>query len=278
MSGKLTKQKTVNSKQRHVLCFDPGKAHFAYCDVVGTDIKSVGMVTETIDDLKTGIFPYRLRMFYRQLKKLVATSESKYGTITDIVCERFMARPGKGGGAVSESINVMLGVIALFCHKNNIHIELVSSSQWKNRMKRRLGGDTQAQRYGYSWMSKEPLKGNPYPISDHEFDATGIALAYIETAPALGAGTRTKQNLDHFASFKQQLRKLWDKRAKEIGYDESKDIAREAKARKRKADKEQSSDNSVSKTKTGKTKARSGSTGLGSAKPKKNSGKRKGSR
>lgn len=276
MSRKLTQQKTVNAKQRHVLCYDPGKAHFAYCDVVGTDIKSVGMITETIDDLKTGVFPYRLRMFYRQLKKLVATSEAQYGTVTDIVCERFMARPGKGGGAVSESINVMLGVIALFCHKNNIHIELVSSSQWKNRMKRRLGGDTQAQRYGYPWMVKNPLKGNPYPISDHEFDATGIALAYIETAPALGAGTRTKQNLDYFASFKQQLRKLWDKRAKEIGYDESKDIAREANARKRKANKEQPSDNGVQKTKASKAKAPARSSGRGSAKPKKIARKRKG--
>jgi hypothetical protein len=213
---------------------------FAYCDVVGTKIQALGMITETIDDLKSGIFPYRLRMFYRQFKKLVQNSESKYGKITDLVCERYMSRPGKGGGAVSESINVMIGVIALYCHKNNIHIELVSSALWKNRFKKRIGLDTQAQRYDFTWLSKEPLKGNPYPISDHEMDATGIALAYLETMPDRDSGTRKKNNLDLFQGFNKQIRSIWNKRAVKIGYDESKDHARIERALKRAASKKTS--------------------------------------
>lgn len=223
--------------QRHVISADPGKNDFAYCDVVGTEIKSLGMLTETINDLKSGVFPYRLRVFYRQFKKIVESSASKYGPVTDIVIERYLARPNKGGGAVGESINVMIGVMALYCYKNGIHIELVTSSLWKNRFKRKLGGDTQAERYGFPWVQKNELKGNPYPIKDHEFDASGIALAYIETAPELGSGTTRKQNNDHFNSFKKQLRVIWNARAKKTGYDEDKDLQREAKAKQRSKEK-----------------------------------------
>ena len=228
----------MKNTERNLLSMDPGKRHFAYCHVAGTQITSIGMITETIDDLKSGIFPYRLRVFYREFKKTVSRLESKHGKLTDIVIERFMARPGKGGGAVSESINVMIGVIALYCHKNNIHIELVSSALWKNRFKKRYGCDTQAQRYGYTWLSKEPLKGNPYPITDHEMDATGIALAYIETMPPPGAGTRKKTDFNYFDDFKKQIRKVWDKRAIALNYSEAKDHEREAKAKARAAGKE----------------------------------------
>lgn len=219
--------------ERHILSLDPGKKDFAFCHVVGSTITDLGMFKYTIDDIKPQVFHNRMHRFYTQFKKLVKKIEKKHGKITNIVAERFMARPGQGGGAVSESINIMLGVIALYCYQNDMVLDLITSASWKNRFKRKQGMDTQAARFGFPWVAKKHLKGNDYPITDHNFDSAGIALYCVETMPDLGAGTVTKQDRDCFKTFQKQIRAIWDKRAKESGYNEEKDLQRERAAKER---------------------------------------------
>lgn len=241
---------------RCLLAIDPGKNSSAFCCVVGSEIKKLGMFNHTINNLKPGYFHNNFHKFYIEFTKLIASLESKYGKLTNIVMERFMARPGKGGGAVSESINIMIGVIATYCHDHGIAIELITSASWKNRYKRKFGMDTQAARFGFPWVAKAPLSKNPYPINDHIMDACGIALYCLETMPDLGSGTTKKQDLDFFPTFKKQLRVIWDRIAAKTNYDEQKDHEREKKAKARTAAKgaESRGPEKTSKAKTNKRK------------------------
>lgn len=221
----------VEGSRRHVFAADPGKAHFAYASVSWENDKApvlhrVGMITELVNDMRVGMFMYRVRRFYRAFKSTIEEVSKKHGKVTDVVMERFMARPGQGGGAVGESINIMIGIVALYCQKNGLMLQIIPASQWKNRAKRKHGLDSQAARYGYPFVCKDELKGNPYPVQDHQFDAVGIAQWFAETVPVQGQGRSQAQDHDHMPEFTEQLRKLWNKIAKETGYDESKDRER----------------------------------------------------
>lgn len=198
---KTAQDPMTRMKKTSVLAMDPGKRDFACCYVVGGKIKKMKMFHHTIYDLKERVYTQLAADFQKEFDKLVRG----FGKVDAIVVERFTARPGKSGGAVSESINIMIGFMTAWCLVNNVKIVLVQASTWKNRMKRRLGLDTQAERYG-RYVTKT---GKLWPIADHEFDAVGIAQWYLETHMG-SEGSSKQSDLDLHKLFKSQLDKRWN--------------------------------------------------------------------
>jgi hypothetical protein len=192
---------TAKSKKLRVLALDPGKNEFAYCYLIGTKIKKVGMFKRTMKDMKEQRFMFEVSGFVREYEKFMGG----LGKIDFLVIERYMARPGKGGGSVSEAINVMLGIIARYCHRKGIHIIPISSAQWKNRFSSRHGGDTQAERYGFPVSKTKKTE----PVLDHEFDAIGIGHWFCECRPLTGSKA---PSLNLMKLFRKRTQKLWTER------------------------------------------------------------------
>lgn len=201
-----TKKDTAGAQARlrscRVLAMDPGKRDFACCYVVGGKIERLKMFNHTVHDLREQKYISLCASFAYEFDKFVKA----LGKVDVLVVERFTARPGKSGGAVSESINIMIGFMTAWCLLNGVEIVLVQASTWKNRMRRLRGLDTQAERYG-RYVTKT---GKLWPIADHEFDAVGIAQWYLETHMG-SKGSTKKTDLDLHGSFKSQLDKLWNK-------------------------------------------------------------------
>ena len=168
----------------HVLAFDPGKNDFAFCFLVNNKIKRVGMFMHTMKDMREQYFMFEVRGFIRESERFMKS----LGKLDYIVIEKYMSRPGKGGGSVSESINVMIGLLA----------------QWKIRFRRSFGYDTQAERYGFP-VSKT---SNTEPILDHEFDAIGIGQWFCECR---SIGGKTK-SIDMMPGFRHMVKALWKQR------------------------------------------------------------------
>lgn len=199
----------MSTRKRHVLAFDMGKTDMAWSWSHDNKLIEVGMIHNTVNDLKSGIFLMQVRRFLREVKALIKRAETAHGPITDIVCERFTSRGGKGGGSVGESINTMLGIMAAYCVRNNIYLELVLASTWKMYFKRKYGKDTQAERYGFA-ITKTSKK---WPILDHEFDSVGILQFRIETTSLSSDGfVKQKPYNDYMKNFKSTLDALWKKR------------------------------------------------------------------
>lgn len=185
-----------------VLAFDPGKNDFAFCFLVNNKIKRVGMFLHTMKDMREQRFMFEVRGFIRESERFMKS----LGKLDYIVIERYMSRPGKGGGSVSESINVMIGLLARYCHKHDICIVPITSALWKNRFRRSFGCDTQAERYGFP-VSKT---SNTEPILDHEFDAVGIGQWFCECRSVGGKA----KSVDMMPKFRAMIKKLWEQRLK----------------------------------------------------------------
>jgi hypothetical protein len=217
---------TPASKKRHVLAFDMGKTDMAWAWSYDNKLIDTGLMINTVNDLKSGIFLMQVRKFIRELKSIVQRVEAKHGPLTDICVERYVSRPGKGGGAVSESINVMIGIMAAYCNKHNLYLELILASTWKNHFKRKFGCDTQAERYGFK-ITKTSKK---WPILDHNFDAIGLMQFRLETTRIQGDGfAKLKPHLELLDSFKSVLKRLWKQREEQKSKDLSVKQARKQK-------------------------------------------------
>lgn len=184
-----------------VLALDPGKNEFAYCFSRAGKIKNVGMFKHTLTDMREHRFMHEVKGFVQEVEKFIES----LGKIDIIVVERYTSRPGKGGGSVSESINVMIGLLSRYCHRKNIAIQPIMSSQWKNRFRARDKFDTQAERYGFPVSKTKSTE----PILDHEFDATGINQWYCECRPMRGVKPANRNLLE---SYRKQIAKLWKQR------------------------------------------------------------------
>ena len=191
----------MKTKKLRVLALDPGKNEFAYCYLIGSKPKHVGMFKKTMKDMKEQRFMFEVSGFVREYEKFM----DGLGKIDFLVIERYMARPGKGGGSVSEAINVMLGIIARYCHRKGIHIIPISSAQWKNRFSKRHGGDTQAERYGFPVSKTKKTE----PVLDHEFDALGIGQWFCECRPLTGSKA---PSLNLMKLFRKRAQTLWTER------------------------------------------------------------------
>jgi len=197
-----TKEANTRLLRCRVLAMDPGKRDFACCYVVGGKLERLKMFNHTVHDLREQKYISLCASFSYEFDKFVKA----LGKVDVLVVERFTARPGKSGGAVSESINIMIGFMTAWCLINGVEIVLVQASTWKNRMRRVRGLDTQAERYG-RYVTKT---GKLWPIADHEFDAVGLAPWYLESHMG-SKGSTKKTDLDLHASFKAQLDKRWNK-------------------------------------------------------------------
>lgn len=186
-----------------VMSVDPGKNDMAWSLVRGTVIHRVGMFNHTINDFSEMHFLTKCRDFRREFDALIAGLPY---VPDEIVVERFMARPGKGGGSVGESINISIGFMARLCMRLGIRFVLVMPSTWKTYFKRRHGQATQAERYG---LEIHKTRKNQ-PVSDHECDAIGIAQWRIQTSN--GSGSTKRQDCDAMPAFISQMESLWKER------------------------------------------------------------------
>jgi Holliday junction resolvasome RuvABC endonuclease subunit len=92
----------------------------------------------------------RLPLIYTVTNNLIKTLSPDL-----VVAERFVVRPGRGMGNVSEIINQFLGVLYGLCARKNIRLVLVMPSVHK----------TWRDREGYRWPDLNP----------HETDAASLA-------------------------------------------------------------------------------------------------------
>ncbi len=206
------------------LALDPGKADFAWCAVSNSKIVGIGMFPKPIDDIREKFVNVKVMEFRRSLKKLISSTFQE--ELDLIVLERFQQRPGKGGGANAEFINVMIGVILAECSRKGFKALPVQASTWKNHMAHRYDPleaenikkknskpskrkgkpkrvkRTHAERLGF----KVTKSSKTVPIRDHEFDAAGIAQWHVEM----------KTGTSHLESFKKQIAKIWEKRSIKI--------------------------------------------------------------
>ncbi len=203
-----------------LLALDPGKSDFAWCIADNKSIIKIGMFKKTVYDIRQLHITNVVGEFVRQITNLL----EKYPKIDEVVVERFQPRPGRGGGANAEYINIMNGIIALLCIQKGLKPNLVQASTWKNHMSAKYDTEfvklpkskaftksgkprkpkkvkrTQAQRFEF----KITKQSKTAPIKDHEFDAVGIAQWRIEI--------KTKKPM--LNTFKKQLDKLWEKRSR----------------------------------------------------------------
>lgn len=92
----------------------------------------------------------RLPTIHAAVNKLIRTVAPDL-----VVAERFVVRPGRGMGNVSEIINQLLGILYSLCARKKIRLVLVMPSVHK----------TWREREGYRWLNLNP----------HETDAASLA-------------------------------------------------------------------------------------------------------
>ena len=195
-----------------LLTLDPGKTSFAFCAVTGNRVRDCGMLRHTITNLDTMHANVQRDRFIACIQELVDDWQPEV-----FVVERFQQRPGMGGGAPAEYINVMIGILLEYCGANNLKFRGVTASTWKNHMRlaydpplpklkrmskaerKALKGPALAARVAEEKARKAAVKrphadrlGHPVskssvtaPILDHEFDAIGIAQWSRETETGL---------------------------------------------------------------------------------------------
>jgi hypothetical protein len=110
--------------------------------------------------------------FMEVLKVANLDAESDY-----VVFERFVARPGKGGGEVSEFICTMIGTVG--CSAMPVKVWPLLAQTWKSHMLRTYEGCKNAKEKLDMRLLLDPNKARK--LTPHEADAIGIALYCIET-------------------------------------------------------------------------------------------------
>jgi len=146
-----------------VVSFDPGSKNFGFaCSKVTASLTvlEVGQIEATVSNLTNAISYKKITKLQREKAKakgkprlLIKDQPSTppfmdglgnfYRTINTlmseyrpniVIAERFQTRGLKG--TTIEAISIMLGVIALYCHRNKIQFILVTAATWKNQANR----------------------------------------------------------------------------------------------------------------------------------------------
>lgn len=230
------------------LALDPGKSDFAWCAVDGVKLVGLGMFSKPIDDIRDKYVNLKVLAFRKALRRLIKdTFDDK---LELIVLERFQQRPGMGGGANAEFINIMIGVILSECSRLGLKSLPVQASTWKNHManlydpiveevsnkrqSKRKGKPkrlkrTHADRLGF----KVTKTSKTAPVKDHEFDAIGIAQWYLETSDV----KRRKTTVPQLDNFKSQISKIWNERSKKIAKAKAEAKREKEESKKRKSKK-----------------------------------------
>ncbi|AQT28694.1 hypothetical protein YOLOSWAG_216 [Erwinia phage vB_EamM_Yoloswag] len=148
-----------------ILAGDPGKVNFALSviEVNGRNLDVLGtrMFKRPIQNLH-----YDMRQPTREFLKEIREINKLYGPFDAMCFERFQSR-GLGGNTI-EAISLMLGVLSAFALQQNIPLDLITASQWKNAFNRHM--DLKGYYAEYNLTSKKSRK------AIHEFDASLIGV------------------------------------------------------------------------------------------------------
>ena len=156
-----------------ILALDGGKAHFAYASVEVRDntcsIEDLGLLNSPMSDLTAESVSASADAFMTEMHPLILGSDR-------VVFERVIQQPNRTSGSSVEYIGVSLGMILAECRDLNKPLVPVMASTWKPMTKRRF----------VKWTSSAELFDQPPVVknkksnivSDHEYDALGIALWY----------------------------------------------------------------------------------------------------
>lgn len=107
-----------------ILAFDPGKKNFAFALLEDRGVVCHGHLP-TITSMQVEAFQHDAPLF-------LAATEGLLAYRPDVVAiERMQHRPGFGGGAVSEYINVMIGMVLALASQHSIETKPTMSQTWK---------------------------------------------------------------------------------------------------------------------------------------------------
>lgn len=157
-----------------VLAFDPGKSNFAYA--VGEDgqLETFGFVTALLDDLTADVTGQVLRLA-DEFQGLLKTHQPDL-----IVAERFMARGMPGQGAVSEFVNLSLGVLVSVAAP--IEVTVIPAATWKNHWSHRYPQEGKFEMQACLERGTRIYPGGRRKrLTTHEADAVGIMAWAFET-------------------------------------------------------------------------------------------------
>lgn len=148
-----------------ILSGDPGKVNFALSVVDVTDgtltVLGTRMLQNPVRTLKVDTRE-QVANFLEEIKEI----DRMYGPFDGCAFERFQTR-GICGDTI-ESISLMLGVLSMWSLDHKIPIRLITASQWKNQINRKV--DLKALYKEHKLTSKKSVK------AIHEFDAMLIGV------------------------------------------------------------------------------------------------------
>lgn len=121
-----------------IIAFDPGKQHFAYAVLERQRCVRYGHI-RTITDLNVKELPDQLLRFHHDVYNVL----DRPGPNAWLAFERMQHRPGLGGGAVTEYINVMIGIVLAQAYRAGLKIYPVAPVTWKTHFIRQLGIEKQ---------------------------------------------------------------------------------------------------------------------------------------
>ncbi len=164
-----------------VIGLDPGKVNFSFARIIDGRLTTYGNLP-TITEMN--------EQLVEQTDDFVCSFESMIPREVDLVTvERMQHRPGMGGGAVVEYINLMIGMVMLRCRDRGIRVLPVSPARWKSHWRKAYG--LPSGRFSMTTI-KMPVKQPPgskfkkrlelvqgvlgtTKLTPHQADAIGIA-------------------------------------------------------------------------------------------------------
>ena len=200
-----------------ILAVDPGKADFAWSYVaLDGRVIDTGMLANPIDDMRAMQF---LMQFPRYLGEIRSLFKHPGIKVIELTAERLTPRPGMGGGATAEFVNVALGSLYVISRISGVkHITPVMPQQWKGWLGRLSSGkakiDNAASCFGFPQVTKIVRKSDNFPILDHQFDSVGIGLWHV-----CNRGFKSMPNNDQqkaLSNCMKSLKILWKARLKNV--------------------------------------------------------------
>ena len=158
-----------------VLSLDAGKNHFAYAciETAGSDVSipGLGKLEHPIQDLTEAGMPANVTQFIAEVTPFVEHTDV-------VVFERVTQQPNRTMGSAVEYIGIAMGIITCMCADLGVALVPTMASTWKVKTKKLFRvWETSSELFNQPVLVKS-RKSNI--ISDHEFDALGIGLWFLQ--------------------------------------------------------------------------------------------------
>jgi hypothetical protein len=158
-----------------VLSLDAGKNHFAYACIETTgesvSVTALGKLEHPIKDLTEAGMPSNVRKFLDEVTPFVEQADA-------VVFERVTQQPNRTMGSSVEYIGIAMGIITCRCADLGVALVPTMASTWKVKTKKLFRAwETSSELFDQPVLVKA-RKSNV--ISDHEFDALGIGLWFLQ--------------------------------------------------------------------------------------------------